>query len=95
MQVYLRKISEMNTNTESLNRVKRNLVRALSEDITQRQRECLILYYVEGLNMSEIGEKLGIDKSSVSRICKRGLARLRRLLRYGAAELLCEDNQND
>ena len=46
-------------NSAQLSRVKRNLVRALREDVTPRQREVLLLYYAEQLNTRQIGEKLG------------------------------------
>ena len=52
-----------------------------------QQRQVLLLYYAEGLNMREIGEKLGVDKSTVSRNIKRGERRLRRCLRSGAESL--------
>lgn len=89
MSVYMRQISEMNTNAGTLDRAKRNLLVALKEDVTPRQREVLMLYYGERLNMREIGALLGVDKSTVSRTIKRGEARLRRCLRYGAREFLC------
>ena len=38
--------------------------------------------------MREIGERLGVDKSTVARTIKRGEARLRRCLRYGAEAFL-------
>ena len=38
--------------------------------------------------MREIGEAMGIDKSTVSRTIKRGERRLRRCLRYGAEAYL-------
>ena len=38
--------------------------------------------------MREIGQKLGVDKSTVSRTIKRGERRLQRCLRYGAKGLL-------
>ena len=75
-------------NSAQLSRVKRNLVRALREDVTPRQREVLLLYYAEQLNTRQIGEKLGGDKSTVARTIKRGEARLRRCLRYGAEAFL-------
>lgn len=84
MAEYARAISEQNTNTETMSRVKRNLIRALREDVTPKQRTALLLYYGEGLNMREIGARLGVDKSTVSRNIKRGEDRLRRCLRYGA-----------
>lgn len=89
MAMYLREIAS--DNTHEVSRLKKNLSIALKEDITPRQRQLLILYYGEGLNMKEIGALLSIDKSSVSRTIKRGERRLRRCLRYGAARLLSTD----
>ncbi|MEG1878747.1 MAG: sigma-70 family RNA polymerase sigma factor [Pseudoflavonifractor sp.] len=86
MAVYARDMAE--DNSDQHQRLKRNLVRALREDVTARQRETLLLYYGEGLNMREIGARLGVDKSTVSRTIKRGEHRLRRCLRYGAEILL-------
>ena len=86
MAVYSRAMAE--DNSQQMARLKRNLVRALQEDVTARQREYLLLYYGERLNMKQIGERLGVDKSTVSRTIKRGEARLRRCLRYGAKSLL-------
>lgn len=91
MARYARMISEENTNAEELSRSKAALWRAIHEDVTQRQRQYLLLYYGEGLNMGEIGRRLGVDKSTVSRTIKRGEARLRRCLRYGAKRFLMEE----
>ncbi len=86
MAVYAREMSA--DNSREISRLKRNLLRALREDVTARQRQALLLYYGEGLNMREIGEKLGVDKSTVSRTIKRGEKRLQRCLRYGAEAYL-------
>ena len=86
MAVYTRQMAADNSNEVS--RLKRNLIRALREDVTPKQRQVLLLYYAEGLNMREIGEQLGVDKSTVSRTIKRGERRLQRCLRYGAEAYL-------
>ena len=86
MAVYARQMSA--DNSKEISRLKRNLIRALQEDVTPRQRQTLMLYYSDGLNMREIGERLGVDKSTVSRTIKRGERRLRRCLRYGAEAYL-------
>ena len=75
-------------NSEQMGRLRRNVMRALQEDVTPRQRECMLLYYEKGLNMRQIAELTGVDKSTVSRNIKRGESRLRRCLRYGAEQLL-------
>lgn len=86
MAVYSRQMAA--DNSKEVSRLKRNLIRALQEDVTPRQRQALLMYYGEGLNMREIGERLGVDKSTVSRTIKRGEHRLQRCLRYGAETYL-------
>ena len=56
--------------------------------MTAKQRQVMLLYYAEGKNMREIGEVMGVDKSTVSRTIKRGERRLQRCLRYGAEAYL-------
>ncbi len=86
MAMYSRQIAA--DNSREISRLKRNLVRCLREDVTSKQRQVLLLYYAEGKNMREIGEALGVDKSTVSRTIKRGERRLQRCLRYGAEAYL-------
>ena len=88
MAVYSRAMSEQNTNSADITRLKKNLIRALKSDVTPRQREMLELCYGRGLNMRQIGELLGVDKSTISRTIKRGERRLERCLRYGASAYL-------
>ena len=75
-------------NASQLELLQARLGQALREEVTDRQRQMLFLYYAQGLNMREIGLKLGVDKSTVSRTIKRGERRLQRCLRYGAKGLL-------
>lgn len=85
MAVYARAMAA--DNSAQLSRVKRNLVRALREDVTPRQREVLLLYYAEQLNTRQIGEKLGVDKSTVARtIAGRPAAPLPAVRRGGLSE---------
>ena len=86
MAMYVRQIQA--DNSQEVSRLKRNLIRALREDVTPRQRQALLLYYAEGKNMREIGEDLGVDRSTISRTITRGERRLRRCLRYGAEAYL-------
>ena len=86
MAVYARAMAS--DNSAQFSRLKRNLVRALREDVTARQRQMLLLYYAEQMNMQEISARLGVNKSTVSRTIKRGERRLRRCLRYGAEVFL-------
>lgn len=86
MAVYARLMAE--DNREELDQLRRNLARALREDVTPRQRQVLLLYYAQGMTMKAIAQELGVDRSTVSRTMLRGEERLRRCLRYGGAALL-------
>ena len=79
-------------NKDQINRLKRNLTHALRQDITQRQREYMLLYYGKSMSMEAIAQQCGVNKSTVSRTLKRGRQRLYRCLRYGAANLLEQAN---
>ena len=75
-------------NSEEMGCLREKLVRAMREEITPRQRQVLAMYYQESLNLEQIGLRLGVGKSSVSRTLRRGEDRLRRCLRYGSPVLL-------
>lgn len=86
MALYSNQIAQ--DNSQQIGQLRRNLLTALREDITPRQREVLLLYYSHGYTMEEIGAKLGVHKSTVSRTIQRGERRLQRCLRYGAERYL-------
>lgn len=88
---YLLSLGEDNKN--SRNRLIRNLRMAITDELTSRQREMVLMYFVEQKNMTEIAQELKVNVSTVSRTIKRGKDRLRRCLKYGAKELLLEDTE--
>ena len=55
---------------------------AMNEELTDRQREMVNLYYLEQMSMTEIASLLGLSPSTVSRTVKRGTVRLKRYLKY-------------
>ena len=69
-------------NRPRIERLLRNLPLAMEEELTPRQREILGLYYDEGLTMSQIGERLGLNRSTVCRTIHRARERLYRSLRF-------------
>ena len=75
-------------NSRGLGALRKNLRRAVREELTDRQAQMLALYYVEGQSMCEIADALAVNVSTVSRTIRRGRERLQRCLRYGAATLL-------
>ena len=69
-------------NRPQLERMKRILLRAIRYELTGRQRECLTLYYLEGMKMKDIARELSLSKSTVSRHISSASLKLRRIAKY-------------
>ena len=61
-----------------LKRVKR----VIREELSECQRETLTAYYFRGLNMAQIAEEQGVNKSTLCRTLHRAEDKLRRYLKY-------------
>lgn len=70
------------TNRADIERMKRILYQAIERELTDRQRMCLVMYFLEGKKMKDIGAQLGLSKSTVSRHIKAAETRLRRIAQY-------------
>lgn len=66
--------------------LKRALKYVVENEISERQREMILLYYYRGMNMPEIARHLGLNKSTVSRTLSRAryniMTRLKWLTEY-------------
>ena len=80
MTVWLRQNAP--DNSEQLERLKRNLRKAISDELTPRQRQMMEMYYFQKLNIPTIANELGLNRSTVSRTLKRGRNRIHRCLKY-------------
>lgn len=58
--------------TARQDRYVRALVQSIHEKLTERELECMTGYYVQKYNLAELGPKLGINPSTVSRNIHRG-----------------------
>ena len=56
--------------------------RVIEEELTPCQREILIAYYSQDLNIPQIARDRGINKSTVCRTLHRAEGKLRRYLKY-------------
>ncbi|MCD6155767.1 MAG: FliA/WhiG family RNA polymerase sigma factor [Candidatus Atribacteria bacterium] len=59
---------------------KKELMEALSkavEELPEREKICLTLYYYEGLTLKEIGSIIGLGESRVSQLISRALLRIK------------------
>lgn len=90
LQVWEREQKELNgegnaeslESLESLERLKRNLKLAIENELTGHQRRYLSMYFFEELTMDEIGERVGVNKSTVCRTIQRARKRLNKALKY-------------
>jgi RNA polymerase sigma factor (sigma-70 family) len=55
----------------------RETVKAALLRLSERQRQVLVLHYLEGFQKSEIATALGIDRSRVTQLIAQGLRNLR------------------
>lgn len=55
---------------------------AMDEELTDTQRKYMEMFFVYGMSMKDIGQELGVAKSTVSRTINCGLDRLYHVLRY-------------
>ena len=69
-------------------RTLRALRDALKTELTPRQMQITVMYYIDGMKQHEVAEALGINKSTVCRTLARSKAKLRKCLRYCSPGLL-------
>lgn len=60
----------------SLDRYTLSIIQELRRKLTERELECLTGYYIQQTALSELGPKLGINPSTVSRNIHRGEEKL-------------------
>lgn len=70
------------TNDKDIKRLKEKVKEAIDRELTPRQREVLLIALSTGFSQKKIAEKLGVDKSTISRTIARAVGRLRKVLRY-------------
>lgn len=66
---------------------RKRLFDAITKGLTSRERQALHLYYFEGLNLQEVGERLGCCESRVCQLMQVALKWLRQARRQSEGEL--------
>lgn len=61
--------------------------------LTERQEECIIMYYVDGMSERAIGEKLGISQRVVSQHIEYGRKKIWKELKYLAGDYYVKHNE--
>lgn len=70
------------TNRPERERMRKILIRAIRHELTDRQRDCLTMYYLEGIKMKDIAVMLNLSKSTVSRHIHSATRKLRKVASY-------------
>ena len=70
------------SNRPERQRMRRILLRAIRHELTDRQRSCLTMYYLEGMKMKEIAAAMHLSKSTVSRHIASATSKLRKVASY-------------
>jgi RNA polymerase sigma factor (sigma-70 family) len=68
-------------------RIVRILSKAIKGELTQRQRDCVYLYYYQGKTVSEVAHELQIGMPTASKHLKKARNRLADVLRYSFSKL--------
>lgn len=55
---------------------------AVERELTGRQRQCVELYYFQGMTMEGISQELGLNKSTVCRHLQKARGRIRHVMAY-------------
>ena len=82
-----KEIAALIGDTESDNSEKHRLMlkilrKVISEELTERQREVITLYYFDRANIPQIAEMLGVNRSTVSRTISRGRRNIMEKIKY-------------
>ncbi len=70
---------EGSDNMERLKHMKKLVSKAVRVSLTERQRVCLTMYYIDEMKLSDIADKLELDKSTVSRHITSARRKLKQL----------------
>ena len=63
------------------------LSKAIEGELTQRQHDCVYLYYYQGKTVSEVAHELQIGVPTASKHLKKARNRLAEVLRYSFSKL--------
>lgn len=80
LQEYLKDTAS--TNDEALLRAKNVLSKAIQTELTAKQQEYLLMQFCDGLTVTEISRRCGVDNSVVSRTISRAKRRLYHCIKY-------------
>lgn len=77
---------KQNENGEGNSEIKKIAIKALKkvieEQLTTRQKQYLVLYYYNNVDMVQIAKQFGVNKSTVSRTINRARQKIYKYMKY-------------
>lgn len=70
------------TNKKEIEKMKKLLSDVIIQELTEKQRICLLEYYIKGKRMNTIAKELSLNPSTVTRHIKAAQKRLKRVTQY-------------
>lgn len=80
--IFARDLLFKGDNFEDRSRMKKVISKAMNEELTDKQRTCILAYYVEGKKMKYIAEEMGVVPSTVTRHIRNGIDRIMNIAKY-------------
>lgn len=73
---------EAQSNSEKRRMILKIMRSVIENELTERQSEMITLYYFKQMNIPEIAEMLGVNRSTVSRTISRGRRNILEKMKY-------------
>ena len=70
------------SNEEKRKKAIATIHKVIENELTEKQREYITAYYIDGEKQQAIAEKYGVHNSTVSRVIKAGMRKLKSIGRY-------------
>ncbi|MCQ2513648.1 MAG: sigma-70 family RNA polymerase sigma factor [Ruminococcus sp.] len=72
-------LTNSTSNSESRNRMKKILYSAIQSELTDKQKNCIIEYYINGKKVKDIAKDYSLNPSTVSRHISSAERKLKRI----------------
>lgn len=70
------------TNSRDRQQMMKILARAMQMELTDRQRDCMTMYFLNDMKMKDIAADLGLSRSTVTRHIQAATRKLRKVAAY-------------
>ncbi|MBB6214975.1 RNA polymerase sigma factor (sigma-70 family) [Anaerosolibacter carboniphilus] len=73
---------QQSTNQSQIKKLKKILQKAIEMELTEKQKQILLMYYYENKNQRQIAEELSMNQSNVSRNLRQAERKLKKINEY-------------